>query len=351
MRLIFAVPGDLTSQTGGYRYAREVMVRLPGEGIDVIHCQLSEKFPNPTCDDLHEAAAALNAAYLPGDVALIDGLAYGAFREATVAAIKAPIIALCHHPLGFEAGLEPGRSRELLASERRALALAAGIIVTSASTARTLEREFNVPAIRITVARPGTGRALRAKGSGRAPSLLAIGAITPRKAFGILIEALRSLSDLDWRLSIVGSAHHSPETAAALDRLIKTSGLSPRVECLGELDGTALDHVFHRSDIFVSPSLYEGYGMALAEAMARGLPVITAAFGAQAETVPDEAALKIPPGDVTALAKALRALITGKALRERLSNASWLAGQSLPSWRDTAETIARVVNGIALASK
>ena len=63
MRLIFAVPGDLTSQTGGYRYAREVMVRLPGEGIDVIHCQLSEKFPNPTCDDLHKAAAALNAVY------------------------------------------------------------------------------------------------------------------------------------------------------------------------------------------------------------------------------------------------------------------------------------------------
>jgi glycosyltransferase involved in cell wall biosynthesis len=351
MRLIFAIPGDLGLLTGGYRYCREAIAHLSKCRIDVVHCQLPGSFPHPTSDDLHEAVRTMNAAISPGDIALMDGLAYGAFPDAAIGVITAPIIALVHHPLGLEAGLEPERSRALLASERRALALAARIIVTSAFTARTLEQEFDVPAVRISVARPGTEPASRAEGSGGPPSLLAIGSIIPRKGFDVLIEALGSLSDLDWRLRIVGSARHSPNTAAALERLIKSRELGPRVECPGELSGASLDQVFHRSDVFVSPSLYEGYGMALAEAMARGLPVLTTASGAATETVPDEAALKIPPGDITALGEALRLLILDEALRKRLSDASWLAGQSLPSWRDTAEAIARVVKDVALASK
>ncbi|MGA7327597.1 MAG: glycosyltransferase family 4 protein [Rhodomicrobium sp.] len=351
MRLIFAIPCDLASLTGGYRYDRELMARLSEYRIGVIHCQMPGSFPHPTTDDLRAAVHAVNAAISPGDIVLMDGLAYGVFPEAAIRAMKAPIIALCHHPLGLETGLQQERSRALLNSERKALGLAARVVATSAFTARTLEQEFDVPAVRISVALPGTEAASRAQGSGGPPVLLAIGSITPRKAFNILIEALESISDIDWQLRIVGGAHHSPETAAALQELIESSGLSSRVKCLGELYGAALDDNFHRSDVFVSSSLYEGYGMALSEAMARGLPIVTSTGGAAAETVPDNAALKVPPGDVAALGEALRRIILDKALRDGLSEASWRAGQNLPSWGDTAGAVARVVKEVALASQ
>jgi glycosyltransferase involved in cell wall biosynthesis len=349
MRLIFAIPGDLSLLTGGYAYGRQILARLPESGIDVVHCQLPASFPDPSPADLRDAVDAVNKAISPGDIALIDGLAYGAFSEAAIRAIDAPIVALCHHPLGLEAGLEPGRSRALIASETRALALAAWVIATSTHTARLLSRDFHVPEARITVAPPGTEPAPRAIGTAEPLSLLAVGSITPRKAFGVLVEALAGLKDFEWQLSIVGGVHHAPETAAEVMRLIELRGLSPRIACLGELEGVALRHVFHRSDIFVSPSLYEGYGMALAEAMARGLPVITTTGGAAAETVPDQAALKVPPGDVAALREALRSLICDTSLRKRLSDSSWQAGQSLPRWRDTASAVAHAVKDVALA--
>ena len=351
MRLIFAIPGDLTSFTGGYCYGRKVMACLPEHKIDVIHCQLPGSFPNPASEDIQEAVRAVNAVFSQGDIALIDGLAYGTLPEAAIAAIEAPIVALCHHPLGLEAGLEPWRSRALLASEKAALALAAGVIVTSPFTARTLEKQFGVPLGRIFVARPGTEPAHRAVGSGGPPLLLALGSIIPRKGYNVLIEALYLLSDLDWRLYIVGSPHQSPETSFALERLIGSCGLDSRVKCLGGLESAALNEVLHRSDIFVSPSLYEGYGMALAEAMARGFPIVTTTAGAAAETVPNEAALKCPSGDIVALSEALRRVILDEELRKRLSEGSWLAGQKLPSWRDTAKKIARVVNDIAMVSE
>jgi glycosyltransferase involved in cell wall biosynthesis len=94
-------------------------------------------------------------------------------------------------------------------------------------------------------------------------------------------------------------------------------------------------------------SHYEGYGMALAEAMAHGLPIVTTTGGAMTNTVPDDAAIKVLPGDAAALAKALRKVIADGGTRNTLAEASWRAGQSLPRWNATAATIAAVLKDVA----
>jgi glycosyltransferase involved in cell wall biosynthesis len=354
MRIIFATPGDLFARTGGYGYDRAVIAALPEFNIEVAHVALRGSFPFPSQAEARAAAAAINAVLAPRDVALIDGLAFGALPKDAIRAIAAPVLALCHHPLGLERGLDARQAEALLRNEAAALALAAHVIVTSAHTRRALIEDFGVSPLAVTVALPGTAPAPRATGSGATGSgggtcLLAVGSIIARKGFDILVEALAGLTDLDWRLRLVGGAHHAPRTAEALARLIEARGLGARIDWLGEVSAETLDGVYDSSDIFVSSSLYEGYGMALAEALARGLAIVTTTGGACADTAPDGAALKVAPGDVDALRAALRRLIQDEDLRRDLSEASWRAGQRLPSWRDAARTIGRAARSIAPA--
>ncbi len=345
-RLIFAVPGELETRSGGYEYDRRVLAALGQAGIESLHCALPGSFPDPSEADVAQSGEAIARLLRKGDAILIDGLALGAWPAAALRRIDAPLIALCHHPLCLETGLNPQRTARLRESEANALALAARVIVTSPHTGAVLAREFSVPPEKIVVAPPGIDPAPRAHGSSGAPSLLAIGAIIPRKAFDLLVEALSRITDLDWRLRIVGSTSASPPTSNALRALIAAKGLESRIELTGEFGPDRLAHAFCEADIFVSPSLYEGYGMALAQALAHGLAIVTTTGGAAADTVPDAAALKVPPGEVDPLARALRRVIGDLSLRARLAEASWNAGQALPRWEDTAEIVARVAREV-----
>ena len=98
-------------------------------------------------------------------------------------------------------------------------------------------------------------------------------------------------------------------------------------------------------------SHYEGYGMALAEAIAHGLPIVTTTGGAIARTAPDDAAIKVSPGDSNALAEALRQIVSDCRRRKALADAAWRAGQSLPRWGDTAAIIAAVLKDVARAMR
>lgn len=337
----FLVPGDLATPTGGYAYARRLLADLADHDVDVTAVALPGSFPHPTPGDL--AATATAFASTPQDaVLLVDGLAYGALPPEIVASAgSCPIVALVHHPLGLEAGLGADEALRLMASERAALALASRVVVTSRFTRSLLVAEFGVPAGRISVAEPGTDPAPRAAGSGsRQVSLLAVGAVTPRKGFDLLVQALATLADLDWHLTIAGACDRSPDHAAALRRAIAAAGLYERVTLAGTVSPSRLAHLYDHADILVSPSLFEGYGMALAEALAHGLPVVATTGGAAAETLPDAAGIKVPPGDTSALATALRPLIGDPERRRAAADAAWAAGRTLPRWNETAAIVA-----------
>jgi glycosyltransferase involved in cell wall biosynthesis len=338
----FAIPGDLGLPTGGYVYARRVLERFPLANVRLRPLALPGSFPDASLEDIGETTRRLGA--LPADtVILFDGLAYGAMPAAAIAGLKPPIVALIHHPVGLEAGLSAARQRQLIALETAALALARRVLVTSATTLRTLVSDFAVPADKITVAEPGTERAQRARGTRSPPQLLAVGSIVPRKAYDLLVLALAPLAPLDWQLTIVGATDRSPAAVAALGQALTETGLGARIDIAGPLPQAELARHYDRADLFVLPSLYEGYGMALAEAMARGLPIVCTTGGAAAKTVPHTAALKVAPGDVAALTTALRCVLEDASLRLSLAEASWAAGQTLPDWRDTAHIIAAVI--------
>jgi glycosyltransferase involved in cell wall biosynthesis len=342
----FAIPGDIGLPTGGYAYDRRVLALLPEHGVSAGHLALPGSFPTPSAADAAETERRLAA--VPQDtVLLIDGLAFGAMSAEIVARVRNPIVALVHHPLCLEAGLTPQRQQRLRELETAALSFARRIVVTSPTTAATLAADFGVPRNKIAVARPGTDPAVRARGTGRPLQLLAVGSVVPRKAFDVLVRALGPLRDRDWRLAIVGPDDRDSGALAALRSAITETGVADRVTMVGPVDTQELAGYYAAADVFVMPSLYEGYGMALAEALARGLPIVCTTGGAAAKTVPDSAAIKIAPGDERMLSAALARILDDSALRRRLADAAWVAGQTLPRWEDTARIIAGVIKDVA----
>jgi glycosyltransferase involved in cell wall biosynthesis len=342
----FAIPGDLRTPTGGYIYDREVLARLPQQEMRVRHVPLPAGFPFPTAEDLRLTATLLGE--VPkGDILLVDGLAYGALPSDLISRLQNRIVALVHHPLGHEPGLSAAAKNALLVSERRALAFCHAVIVTSATTGRLLERDFAVPPHRITVANPGTRAAPRARGTGRPVCLLAVGAVVPRKAYDVLIQALSGLKALDWSLTIVGATDRSPDTVATVRDLALKGGIADRLILTGAVDDAVLQREYDVADLFVMPSLFEGYGMVLGEAMARGLPILCTTGGAAAETVPDAAGLKVRPGDINGFRKGLQAMIENPLARSAFAEASYSHGLTLPRWTDTAITIAGVLSSVA----
>jgi glycosyltransferase involved in cell wall biosynthesis len=286
-----------------------------------------------------------------------------------------------HHPLAAETGIDPELAAALEISERRALAAARSVIVTSRATAARLAG-YGVGHDRITVVEPGTDPAPLARGSAIDPepsalppslagrsgeprrgtpkrgerdggsprpytvALLCVATLTPRKGYELLLSALNAVPNRDWRLTCAGSLDRDPPTVARVRALLRGCSLDDRVSLVGDLDAVALAAEYARADVFVLPTLYEGYGMAVAEALARGLPVVSTATGAIDDLVGDEAGIVVPPGDRPKLIDALSRMIGDAALRARLAEGARRVRERLPTWETSAASMAHALEGV-----
>ena len=345
--VVFAVPGDLATPTGGYAYDRRMIAELPALGWQPRVLDLGDGFPRPTTA-VRAAAGASFAALAAAIPIVIDGLAFGVLPEVGETLLSTHrLVALVHHPLALETGLSAEEADAFGASERAALAHAHRVIATSAATARLLVSDFGVPAGRLSVVRPGTDRVtLRLRERANGLAMLAVGAVVPRKGYDVLVAALAKLRDLPWRLTIAGDCGRSPETARRLFIEIARLDLLGRIEFTDAVAPERLAALYAEADLFVLASRYEGYGMAYAEAIANGVPVVGTTAGAIPDTVPPSAGMLVPPGDADALAATLRLLIENPAARDLLAAGARAAAATFPSWAQSAGLFAQVLGGV-----
>jgi glycosyltransferase involved in cell wall biosynthesis len=276
-------------------------------------------------DDAARKAAKACIARARGDeTLLIDGLALPAFDGL---ALSKRTVALVHHPLGLETGLEPAVARAGLAAETARLAPIEAVVATSAVTRRDLVA-MGVDGAKIAVVEPGTATARTKLARRGKPTVLCVATLTPRKDHVALLRALAHVRDIAWRADFVGAADRDSACAARVRSEIARLRLGHRVRLAGTCSARALGRHYASAHLFALASRHEGYGMAFAEALAHGLPVAGVRAGAVPLVVPPRAGLLVRPADPAALARALRRLL-GPAGRRYARNAAALR---FPDW-------------------
>jgi glycosyltransferase involved in cell wall biosynthesis len=338
---------DLARPSGGNAYDRRVCRGLAAAGWTVHVHEVPGSWPWP---DASSYAALADALFRIPDRALVlvDGLVASPAPEVLVPETRRlRVVALVHMPLGAGTADEGVRERE-----GAVLSAAASVVTTSAWARRALLQLYSLPGDRVQVAEPGVDTAELAPGTATAGALLSVAAVIPGKGHDVLIDALATLTGLRWRCLCVGSLERDPIFVERLRRRVLSGGMDDRVRFAGPQTGAELAGSYRAADVLVLPSRAETYGMVVAEALARGLPVVASDVGGVPEALGHGAddvrpGLLVPPDDAAALGDALRAWLEDTGMRRRLRRAARERRESLAGWSTTISVVAGAIAGAA----
>ncbi|MFD9390895.1 glycosyltransferase family 4 protein [Streptomyces sp. NPDC060000] len=351
----FVMPGgvdDAANPSGGNAYDRRLCLDLPGFGWQVHKHQVPGSWPRPEAAARAELARTLRE-FPDGTMVLLDGLvACGVPEIIAPEAERLRLVVLVHLPLGDERGLAPEVAAELDAKERAVLRAVPAVVATSDWAVRRLVSHHGLAPERVHVAAPGADIAPLASGTDGVSRLLCVAAVTPRKGQHRLVEALAAARDLPWSCVCVGGLGQDPEYVAHLRGLIAKYGLQDRLELAGPKAGAELDAAYASADLMVLTSYAETYGMAVTEALARGIPVLATDVGGLPEAVgraPDGGVpgILVPPEDPAALAVELRGWFGEADVRRRLKAAARGRRAALNGWATTAQSLAGVLGRLS----
>ena len=281
------------------------------------------------------------------------------FVPAHVLPLTAPAASIVTvHDVGFRHfhQAHPPRQRLYLdLTTRWAVRRAAALLADSDATRRDLVHLYRADPARVHIVYPAVGPAFTPDAApgeaerlqadyGLGRYLLYVGSLQPRKNIGTLIEAF-ARAQPDATLALAGGIGWGGEDQRLRARVAEL-GLQARVRFLGHVPAADLPALMRGALALALPSLYEGFGMPLAEAMACGTPVLASNTSSLPEVV-GAAGLLLPPTDVAAWADALAQAATDTALRDRLRERG-LARARLFTWERAAQGVEEVIGGLEI---
>jgi glycosyltransferase involved in cell wall biosynthesis len=342
----FVVDGPLDQPTGGYFYDSLVARGLATRGFVVDVVNLDTSSPLAVLRENARLLRLLSPDKPAHDIVIVDELCH---PRAALAARLRPrgrfsprLVTLLHH---LSASERTGISAAARLVVERSLLLASDRVIVTSETTKRAATSAGVPEDRAIVVRPGRDRL---GGRDKPPDrreepvrLLFLGALTPRKDPLLLLDAFAAVAP-HATLTLAGPADRDPLHAARV--LAAASRHGDRVRVTGAVSDDDLVRLLDTHDVLVLPSRYEGFGMALAEAVSFGLAIVSTHAGAIPEVVRHgEEALLVAPGDARALAAALVAVATDPRRLARMQRAALDRASSLPTWTDTQEGFARAI--------
>jgi glycosyltransferase involved in cell wall biosynthesis len=313
-RLTFVVPGGLRRSSGGNVYDRSMVDALRKRGWRVT---------------VSDSAPARNAGVVVLDsLAMQSGPPRGADR----------LVALLHQ-LPSEADDRPSdREREL-----EVLRAASLVVTVSRHLAERVSPETDAPVV---VVSPGWDRAYADRSSDDDGSVLCVAHAGSRKGVGDAIEAFQWAHLDGARFRLVGDRRRDAREAQRIEAL--ASELGEDLVLDGVLDPAALAQRYGTARIFLSASRYEGWPIAVAEAMASGVPIVAFDVAGTRELVRDgEDGILAPTSDADGLTRALQLVWTDSALRDRMGRAARRRARSWPTWRDADRRFVDILESLA----
>jgi glycosyltransferase involved in cell wall biosynthesis len=348
LRVAFVTVGDTARMTGGYLYNARVLAGLRESGVQVEEIVSGGANPQEQLASAPRVGSMLNPTSF--DAIVVDALA-----SITVAPhldrwrASRPVVALVHElPSVAGCGSEGRETADQRVYEEPLLR--ADRLVAVSEHGRGLLEARGVPPERVTVVPPGFDRLAPAeetptvRSAGRVRALC-VAQWIPRKGIRTLIEAWTRRPRPGAVLELVGETDANPAYAASIRKGIAAAS-DASILVSGPVGDAALHSAYAAADLFVLPSRYEGYGMVFAEALSFGLPVVACAIGPVPDLVGRDAALLVPPYDVSALSKALDLLLGGPGLRDRMSADARRRAALLPRWRDTVTGFDEVLQSV-----
>jgi glycosyltransferase involved in cell wall biosynthesis len=319
-----ANPATKGSVTGTERFAREVVARLPKVAPDLNwRFYASRPAPDLGVDlTILPSRRLWSQARLPLELAARPPDLYLDLAHVVPAWCPAPPLKV-FHDLAFERFPEAYRPAELAYlrwTARRAARVCRTMVAVSEATRQDLISLYGVEPDRVTVVHEGGGEgtpdpgdpvadAARLRGFGiDGPYVLNVGRVEPRKN---QLTALAAAERIPGLLLVCAGAVHDQTMAARLDA-------SPRCRVLGPVSDAERDLLYRRAEAFLFPSLYEGFGLPVLEAMKHGLPVVATRTSSLPEVGGEAATYVLDARDVEAMVQALQRLRDDPALRRRL---------------------------------
>jgi len=267
----FLYPGNINTKTGGYIYAKNILQRAKALNFNLKAIQLSENYPFQKKNDIKTLKNILDK--LSDDSVLVfDGLVYETIDKVIDNLKKFKIIVLIHHPLYLE--FKNKLSKYFFKQAMQLYPKANKIIVTSNETKNLITQKFKIDKQKIQIVEPGIEKLKKFKVKrDKNINLLTVGSIIERKNYQYLINELRFIDNV--KLKIVGDTTRENECYNKLQKLISIYELEEKISFYSNVSTRLLSQLYSQCDFYISVSKYEGFGMALANALQQKKKIIT----------------------------------------------------------------------------
>jgi glycosyltransferase involved in cell wall biosynthesis len=350
MRIGFTIYNTLDTLTGGYIYDHILVHHLRNRGHEIDLISLPRRpYGGQVFDNLAPSVFS-RIIHSPVDLLLQDALCHPSLfivNKKLKQKVNIPIISLIHQVLSIQP-----RNRWINTIyrfvERHYLASVDGFIFNSKSTRHAVENltDRKKPSL---VAYPAGDRlghlkskekVIQRAGTKGPLKLLFVGNVLPNKGLYPLIDGLSHLSREFWQLTVIGSLSMDTVCVRRIESLINRKRLSDRIKLIGSAGGATLAQYLSKSQVLAMPYSHEGFGMAIIEGMAFGLPAIGSVAGAAHEIIfHGQNGFLVSPGDNHALLNHIRQLHMDRDRLAKMGCAAFTTFKAHPTWQDTMNAI------------
>mgnify|MGYP002408738023 FL=1 len=335
MRIGLMIYDDLEQATGGYLYDRMLVRELRRRGHIVNVLSLRQR-SWPECIDGNDGIAVLSW-MREHDILVQDELCHPLLFRPNLARVR-PVVALVHN-------LSACLGQPVGSMERAYLESVDALVCTSHATLDACRSLSPGPGPAV-VAHPGRDHLTpgpRHPG-GEELRILHVGNIHPIKGLDVLLMALSRITDVPFRLEVAGAVADE-RFRRSLDGLMDVT-LRGRVHFLGLVQAEGMCELYRTTDVLAVPSRYEGFGIALLEAMGFGIPVIAGREGGAGELVTHgRDGFLVSPNDHEAVARDLLAL-ADDALREEMGWSARRRWEAHPTWKESLAVAVELIESM-----